>query len=331
MNKIITFGSATWDAFSELEEKDYRIVESNNFLTGKGLCFSLGSKIIIDQLNFFSGGGGTNSAATFGRQGFKTAYVGKVGDDGQGEMVLEELEEMGVDISMVKKDKEKATAFSLILPTKEGQRSILAYRGACHFLGKEEVPWSKVKGADWFYLAPLSGDLINLFESIIDFAEENNIKIALNPSSQQIEIIKKKKDILSKIDLLVLNNEEAALLANLPLGQEEEMLRVILKSLKGLLVITRGIDGSLISDKENLFKAGIIKIAVRAKTGAGDAFASGFLSGLLEKNSIEYAIRLGTVNAAGCVSRVGAKEGLIKKGEINDWPELKIIKNKINL
>jgi sugar/nucleoside kinase (ribokinase family) len=87
MNKIITFGSATWDAFSELRDKDYKIIESENFLTGKGLCFSLGSKIIIDELNFFSGGGGTNSAATFSRQGFETAYVGKVGNDDQGKII----------------------------------------------------------------------------------------------------------------------------------------------------------------------------------------------------------------------------------------------------
>jgi ribokinase len=329
MLKIITFGSATWDAFSELYNRDYKIVNDDKFLTGQGLCFPLGSKVIIDNLNFFSGGGGTNSAATFASQGFETIYVGSVGSDGQGRMILEELQNIGVDISMIKRDKEKATAFSLILPTDQGKRTILAYRGACHFMEEREIPWAKIKKADWLYLAPLSGKLINLFGPIIDFAEKYNIKIAVNPSSSQIGMIKKKKGILRMIDLLVLNSEEAALLTGLAVGQEEKMVANIVKLLKGILVITKGDKGSLVSDKKNIFESAIVETTVRAQTGAGDAFASGFLSGLLKKNDIEYAIRLATLNAASCIAKVGAKEGLLKKGEDEGQPSVRIVKNSM--
>ncbi len=331
MATIVTFGSATWDAFSELEKGDYRVIEDDKFLTKKAICFPLGSKVIIDKLNFFSGGGGTNTAATFAKQGFEVSYLGRVGNDGQGTMVLEELEEIGVDISMVVRDKERPTAFSLILPTPQGKRSILAYRGACHFMREETIPWSSIKKADWFYIAPLSGESVNLFKPLIKFAREQNIKIALNPSISQVEMIKNSdQSLLGDIDLLVLNNEEAALLTDSAINQEERMLKIILESLKGVLAITSGVRGALASDKENIFKAPIAPVTVRACTGAGDAFASGFLSGLLEKNDIEYAIRLAILNAAGCVSKVGAKEGLLKKGEAAEWPPLKIVKNKIN-
>ncbi len=82
MFDVITFGSATRDLF--LKSKDFKILKSNKFITGQGLCFNLGSKIYLDDLFFATGGGGTNTAATFVRQGFKTAYVGIVGRDAGG-------------------------------------------------------------------------------------------------------------------------------------------------------------------------------------------------------------------------------------------------------
>jgi len=62
------------------------------------------------------------------------------------------------------------------------------------------------------------------------------------------------------------------------------------------------------------------------KTGAGDAFGSGFLSGLLQKNDIEYAIQLATANATSCIQKIGAKNGLLKKDEWGSWPKVKVRK-----
>ena len=62
-----------------------------------------------------TGGGGTNTAATFANQGFKVSYVGKIGDDKRGKIILDELKGFKVNIDLVKKDKKRPTAYSVIL------------------------------------------------------------------------------------------------------------------------------------------------------------------------------------------------------------------------
>jgi len=79
MYDIVIFGSATRDLF--ITSKHFKALKSKNFSTGKGICFNLGSKIYLDELAFATGGGGDNAAATFAKQGLKTAYVGRVGND----------------------------------------------------------------------------------------------------------------------------------------------------------------------------------------------------------------------------------------------------------
>ena len=90
MYDVVTFGSATWDLFLDLE--DFKVLKNDDFLTGEGLCFNLGSKVRIEEIDFFAGGGGTNTAVTFANQGLSVAYCGSVGKDFAGREIAEILE-----------------------------------------------------------------------------------------------------------------------------------------------------------------------------------------------------------------------------------------------
>ena len=79
-------------------------------------------------------------------------------------------------------------------------------------------------------------------------------------------------------------------------------------------------------DGKHIFKAGTPSILPVEKTGAGDAFGSGFLAGLLRKDSLEYALQLATANATSCIQKIGAKNGLLKKGEWGSWPKVAVEK-----
>lgn len=327
MYDIITFGSATRDTFLELKKDNYQVVE-NNSLEKESICFPLGSKIFIDNLKVSTGGGGTNVACAFSRQGFKTAFCGKIGDDKNGEAVIKELKNFNVDISFVKKDKKKLTAYAVVLSLPGKERTILIFQGACYFLKKEDIIWSNQ--ACWFYLAPLSGESAKVFEGIVDFAKKHNIKVAANPGNTQLELSPEVlKPILRQLDILILNKEEASLLTKLPLSKEKEMLKKINSLTNGIVVLTKGKEGSLVSDGKYIFQAPTHNVSPIDKTGAGDAFASGFLSGLLKKNDIKYAIQLATANATNCIGEIGAKNGLLKKGEWGSWPRVKVEKSLI--
>jgi len=325
MFDIITFGSATWDIFlrpkkfsvQEGPVLGWHIVKDKKFITGKGICFNLGSKVNVEDIYFSSGGGGTNTAATFSKQGFKVAYCATVGDDISGSEITEELRRLGIDVRFVFKTKLKPTNHSVILNSgSRTDRTILVYRGASELLGKKDIPWKKLK-AKWFYLAPLSGKLCKITEDIINFAYKNEIKIAFNPGNSQLSLPSKTlKRILKKVDILILNQEEASLLAKIPFLYEKEIFKKINKLCSGIAIMTKGSKGVVVSDGKHLYRAGILKIKVINRTGAGDSFGAGFVSGFIRtKGNIEKAIQLATANANSCLTEWGAKKGLLKKNE----------------
>lgn len=325
MFDIITFGSATKDIF--LQSKTFKIVGEKKFITGKGLCLSLGSKIDVENLLFLTGGGGTNTAATFANQEFKVAYCGMVGEDQAGEDILKELRKFRVDTSLVLRTKSKPTNLSIILSSDGREQTILSYRGAAGELSKGIIPWKKLN-ARWFYLAPLSGKLCNIFESLVDFAKNHKIKIAANPGNCQLSLPKNKLErIFKKIDILILNQEEAAFLTKIPYNKEAEIFKKIDQFCPRIAIMTKGPAGVVVSDGKYLYRAGSLKKKVVDRTGAGDSFASGFISGFIEsKGNIEYAIQLGIANSAFCLTKIGAKNGLLKKGD--RWQKVKVEKER---
>ncbi|MDD5750142.1 MAG: carbohydrate kinase family protein, partial [Candidatus Pacebacteria bacterium] len=265
MSEIITFGSSTVDIFLK-PEKD---------------CFERGDKVQAGDWAMHSGGGGTNAACTFALQGFKTAYYGKVGDDYFGGVVLDDLKRSGVCLKLVKKDSSRPTALSVVLSQGAGDRVILAARGACHFFGQEDIRWSNVKNTSWFYIAPLYDKSSDLAGTLVKFAREHKIKVAFNPSGSYIrENPEELKHISADVDVLLLNLGEAALLAGLPQDDARPLAEKIKSWGAGIVVITMGEKGAVVLDGSGYYQAGIFPVEVRERTGAGDAFGSGFIAGL---------------------------------------------------
>jgi len=316
MYDIITFGSATRDIF--LKSKTFKIVGEKKFITGKGLCLSLGSKIEVDDISFSTGGGGTNTAATFANQGFKTAFCGMVGDDPAGDDVIKDLEKFKIDTDFILKTNKKPTNHSVVLSSDVSKdRTIIVYRGASGELAKKDVPSQKLS-AKWFYLAPLSEKVCNIFEYLVNFAAKNKIKVAVNPGNCQLSLPQKTwEKILKKTDVLILNQEEASLLTKIPYKKEEDIFKKIDKLCPGIAIMTKGPEGVVVSDGKYLYRSKTAPAKVVDRTGTGDSFASGFLSGFIQTNgNIEYGIQLGMANSAGCLSKMGAKKGLLKKGQV---------------
>lgn len=311
MYDVITFGSAALDIFPQFSGE--RLIKNKKFLSGKGICFNLGSKTDIDQIYFFSGGGATNAAATFVNQGLKTACCSAVGDDPSGQAVLEDLRKRGINTEFILRTKLKPTNHSIIFNTGlKKYRTVLSYRGASGYLSRKDIPWNKLK-AKWFYLAPFSGELSNLTEEIVDFARRNKIKIAFNPGkSQLIMPMVVLKRILAKIDFIFLDQEEAAMLTGVSYKKEKEIFRKFDGLCPGTIIMGSN-KGIKTSDGKNIIFVPSSKIKVADRTGAGDAFFSGFISGIIKKNTLRNAISLGMANSASCMGEPGAKNGLLKK------------------
>jgi len=315
MHDIITFGSATKDIF--IKTKNVKVLnDKKNFITGKGVCFNLGSKVDIEEMDFASGGGGTNTAVEFANQGFRVAYCGCLGNDLSAHEIINELKAFNIDTSFIVRTDKKATNHSIVLEGIDSDRTILVYRGASEELRKEDIMWDKIQ-AKWFYIAPLSGKLFNIFDHLLDFAVKNNIKVALNPGSTMLTLPPAKiKEVLKKVDILLLNQEEASVITKIPYSKEKEVFKKLDELCPGIAIMTKGEMGAVVSDGKDIYSAPALKAKVADKTGAGDSFGSGFVSGYIQSNGdIVSALQLGIANSAACLKGLGAKGELLKKGQ----------------
>lgn len=320
MFDIITFGSATQDIV--VKPKHVTMLKYDKSPTDKEVCFPMGSKIDVEGMDFYSGGGGTNTAGTFALQGFKTAFCGVVGKDVSGQEIIDELKRFKVNTSLVQKTDKKRTNHSVVILNGGLDRTILAYRGAAELMTQKDIPFGKLK-TKWLYLAPLTGLLCDNFESLVNFATEKKLKVAVNPSIAQLSL-PNFTDIAKKIDVLILNQEEASFLTKIPLENEQEIFKKIDDMCPGIVVMTKGGEGVTVSDNRHMYHAvPPVDRNIVDTTGAGDSFASGFLSEFMRSNDIEKSIQLGMANSVGCLSEVGAKNGLLKKGQEFEKVEVK--------
>lgn len=318
---IIAIGSATRDVFIGLDE--YRTLDVPEFVTGKGLCFPFASKLEIKKIVFTSGGGGTNAAVTFGRQGLKTACVGVVGDDLNGHELLNELTKEGVDVSYFQKHTDDSTAYSVILVDKSGERTILSYKGEGQHFDVRKVPFDKLR-TKWLFLDSLGGHY-DLLETAVNWAVKNKVKLATNPGGKELAHgLDKLKPLLKNFSIVIMNQEEASKLIGISYEKELEIFKAADELIGGIFVMTKGPEGVVVSDGKSIYKAGIPGSPVIERTGAGDAFSSGFVTEYIRSGDIAKAIQFATANASSVVTQYGPKAGIFKKGDWGQWPLVRV-------
>ncbi len=309
---VISFGSAVLDVF--LKAPDLRIIESKEVFTDRALILPYGIKSEVDELHICSGGGGTNTAVGFARLGLKTAIVARCGWDFAGKLIRQEIKKEKVFDELLVQLEGERTDYSTILIGPDGNRTILVYRGGTG-LEKSVVDFQKLNSF-WFYITSLEGNL-DLLKTLVGLAKKNHIKVALNPGRREIKQKKELLEIVKEIEFFIVNEKEAALLTDL--SSRMEVLKNLIAHLpRTNLVVTRGTNGVYLhqSGGKKIEKPAL-KVKMVDQTGAGDAFGSGFIGGLASGFSIERALDLGIANGASVVGEIGAKEGLIKKSEID--------------
>ncbi len=305
---VITVGSNTIDSFvytDRVESMSMRTVSSES----KFICYPLGSKLRINELDFYTGGGGTNTAVCFARLGFKTGYAGKLGDDINGKTILEELKKENVDF-LGKVSREHKTGFSIVLDSIERNRTILTHRGANDFLKPEELDILGFK-TKWFHFSAMVKGSYATLEQISEYAKDNRINICFNPNNYLCErgtgFLKK---ILSNTKILILNDEEASLLV------KNGSIKSKLSSLKEygpeIVIITDGVKPIYCIDGKDMFYTVYpLDIEIVETTGAGDSFSSSFLAGFIRTADVTFALRLAITNSHSVLRHKGAKNILL--------------------
>lgn len=326
MFDVITIGSATRDVF--LTSRQFKAKHDKASPTDLDLVLPLGAKIGVENIIFETGGGATNAAVTFARQGLQTACIAPVGSDPGGRAVLESLEEEGVNTGLVYKDKENYTGYSIILVTSNGERTILVYRGASSHFTDEMIPKTKLE-TKWLFISSLAGN-VSLLQSLVNWANKHNIHTAIVPGSGELSKGQKVlSPIFTRADLVIMNREEAAELVGIGFDKKEKIIHDICLLTRGIAVVTDARNGATVCDNKSFYHIGAHDNPALERTGAGDAFASGFVTGLIKYEHIEGALELAADNASSVVNYFGAKRGIIHSGKHPFKEKLKVTKTKI--
>ena len=316
MARIVSLGSALQDIYL-IDRDDFGSIEFGNVSMFKNL--EIGSKYDIDKLDFFIGGGGTNSAVTFARSGHEAIYFGNLGHDPAGEAILKMLDEEGVDTSYISFPPRGKTGCSIILlDSKTGERTVLTFRGASARFDNLSPRDLDLVQPDWLYVTTLRGDMGTLL-SFFEKAKSLDCKIMFNPGKLELANPKQVLGLLSDVDVLLLNKKEASMLVG---GSLLEELLNRLKNYVQTVIITDGPMGGIATDGDKTYRFGIYEdVKIKDTTGAGDAFGSGFLAAFASGDSFRTSLIFASANSTSVVQRRGAKNGLLSRNvELHPMP-----------
>ncbi|MGV8162757.1 MAG: carbohydrate kinase family protein [Candidatus Nanoarchaeia archaeon] len=287
------------------------------------LAYPLGAKILVKDIHFETGGGGTNTAVSFSRLGLKTAYLGKIGRDNNGVQVYHLLHKENIHFLG---SFGNHTGYSVILDSEASDRTILTFKGCNDDFKFTEIKKKELK-TKWFYLCSMTNHSLKALIECAKFAAKQKIRVAFNPSIYLVKKgIRPLIPILKNTNVLVLNKEEAETLS----GKKniDEMMLLLKKIIKDYVVITDGGKGCWCFDGKKMIHMSPKKNArVIETTGAGDAFASAFTAGIINKRDVLSSLKMGMIQSESIIQHKGAKNILLDYKKMESI--LKLDKRKI--
>lgn len=312
--RILSIGKGTQDVFLKSDEFDPH-QEGKVAYTH----LPLGAKLEVEEVLFETGGNATNVAVTFARQGLNASYMWALGTDPASHSILQALDEDGVDTSLVVQDDRFRAGYSNILLATNGERTILNYRGISAKADGKPLDLAVITEFDWVYPSSLAFGGVELMERIVSIASKHGVKVMLNPAGPELAKPAQLKHILEDVEVLCLNKEEMQLLVE---GETLEELARHGRHLCPVVIVSDGPNGVVATDGKTIITAGMYEdVKVIDRTGAGDAFASGFLSQWVQGKSLKESIIFASANSTSVVGVIGAKPGILHQHtKLHDMP-----------
>ena len=312
MKKVVTIGAAVIDV--TLKSSSLRVVKGHNLPGGEAICEMLGGKLEAQDGVLSVGGGGTNVAVGLKRLGESVKVITRLGDDDLAELVINKLDREGVGLEMIQRGGGK-TGLSVVLVAEDGGRSIVTYRGESSEIEGERIDWKLLEKCDWIQVSSLGGQ-IELLEDLVGYAKEHKIGIGVNPGKRELEHKERLKKLIPRFDFFNVNRMEASDLWGVSFDDEKEIMRKFFETNSSLVAVTDGKRGANILSENRWVKMTAFPNKSVDDTGAGDAFVSGAVAGILKEKSLEEILKMGLANGGAEVTRLGAKEGLLNEKEM---------------
>lgn len=261
----------------------------------------------VRDLQLFPGGSAANTIVGLARLGIKTAYIGKIGDDAEGSILLEDLRSEGVETRAVIKAKGRSGT-AIIFVDDSGNRAILVDPGVNDTIRYEEIDLEFAKKFRLIHLTSfICKNGFESFESQKRIVEEFEL-VSFDPGLPYAERGKKEMmQILKKTTVFLPNRTEIERMFGA--GYKEAAEECLSLGID-IVAVKLGERGCWIKKKDKEVSIPPYRVNVVDTTGAGDAFNTGFLYGYLKGRDIETCGKMGNYVASLCIQQIGARTGL---------------------
>jgi ribokinase len=272
-------------------------------------------KSIIKTLRTSPGGSACNFAVAAAKLGAKAGFIGHVGKDECGEALLKNFEQNGIDTSRVRTEKGLHTGVSFAFSAPNGKNFVLSYRGANSKLSPEDMDETYLRKARVVHCASVSPDFaIN----IISLAKKINVRSSLDVGAEFLGIKRQKfLDVVRGVDTCFMNKK--FFMDIFELDPTEDGILTVFPDEVGIFIVSLGSGGAILTDGLKTFRVPAFKVHVVDTTGAGDAFAAGFVTRLLQKENLEDALEWGVAVASMKVRASQTQGGLPSQSEVEKF------------
>lgn len=292
-SKVVVYGSAALDIYGKLERLP-----------------SIDETVYVEETGRYAGGMGANVSVALARLKIPVAFVGKIGADFVGRILLENLVKNSINVSNVTIAANRSLR-TLILQDAKGGRWLLALGSPEHALSitsPSEIDWNLIDQSQIVYVGEVFTEIAS---TIASYAKNKEKMVIYRPGAPYLRLgLDKLQDTLKHVNIFILNS----------IGWKglQESSKKPLKTPKDLLmygpkvvILTKGEEGCVVYTEEDSYVM-LVSANLRAKfkivdqTGAGDSFSAGLIRGLLAEWELKKAVSFGQVAACITCSRIGA-------------------------
>jgi sugar/nucleoside kinase (ribokinase family) len=267
---------------------------------------------LVDVMELHTGGCASNAGYALSKLGAFTGLMGKVGTDGFGDFFIGYMRNSGLDTRGIKRTSSVNTSATMVMVSADGERTFFHYLGANADLCYDDVDFDIVREAKILHIA--GAFLMPKFDGeatamVLKQAREWGITTSLDTAwdskGNWMDVL---EPCLKHLDIFMPSIEEARMIT----GKEtpSEIAEFLLSYGIGTVALKMGERGSYIRTRDWEMSVPIYKVDAVDATGAGDAFAAGFLAGISKGWDSREAIKLANAVGACCVTAMGATDGV---------------------
>jgi sugar/nucleoside kinase (ribokinase family) len=276
-----------------------------------------GELVLADRLLLTIGGCAANVAVDLAKMDVSASVVGRVGGDVFGRIVADMLREARVDVSALQVSDGVDTSQTLIVNVVGQDRRFVHTFGANGEFRAADIPVERVKKCRVLYLGGYlvmpkitQDELIAVFAAARQAGARTVLDVVTPGPAEYLSRLDR---LLPHVDVFMPNDHEAELMTGErdPLRQAERFRRLGAQT----VIITQGGEGATLVNAKKRLRSGAFSMSFVDGSGGGDAFAAGYICGMLANEDEEGCLRLASALGASCVRAVGTTTGVFTRAE----------------